>query len=174
MYFQVLQLRLIAFLKGRVRNGEITERRLALLTGVSQPHIHNVLKGARMLSPEIADQILECLHISIFDLFQKEEMTLYPHAGDAGELPYEEIPVLEGRVGPGYPYSHRVSHIERIPFLRAQLATAADPVVARLASDEHMTALFSHNDVALLDRVEHHRLRPVGPPVLRPSRWAQS
>jgi transcriptional regulator with XRE-family HTH domain len=160
MYFQVLQLRLIALLKGRVRNGEITERRLALLTGVSQPHIHNVLKGARMLSPEVADQILECLRLSIFDLVQKEEIPAHPEAARAAPLPYEEIPILEGRVGPGFPYPNRVSHVEHLPFLRSQLASAQDPVVARGGSDPHMTALFASNDLALLDRAESQRSRP--------------
>jgi hypothetical protein len=32
-------------LRERVMNGEISERRLAQLTGISQPHMHNVLKG---------------------------------------------------------------------------------------------------------------------------------
>ena len=40
-------------LRTRIQNGELTERSLARLTGISQPHIHNVLKGAKILSPEL-------------------------------------------------------------------------------------------------------------------------
>ena len=55
-------------LRARVRNGEITERGLARLVGVSQPHIHNILKGIRVLTPDIGDRILAELNMSIFDL----------------------------------------------------------------------------------------------------------
>ena len=41
--------RLVLRLRDMVRNGELTERALARTTGVSQPHIHNVLKGKREL-----------------------------------------------------------------------------------------------------------------------------
>ena len=51
MDFRELQIRLVAVLKSRLKNGELSERRMAHLTGISQPHIHNVLKGVRILSP---------------------------------------------------------------------------------------------------------------------------
>ncbi|MGP8243509.1 MAG: helix-turn-helix domain-containing protein, partial [Bryobacteraceae bacterium] len=54
-----------------VRNGELTERALARATGVSQPHIHNVLKGRRELSVEMADAILEALHLDAHDLLKQ-------------------------------------------------------------------------------------------------------
>ncbi len=38
--FRLLQIRLLAHIRSRVRNGEISERRLARITGVSQPHLH--------------------------------------------------------------------------------------------------------------------------------------
>ena len=48
----------------RLSNGELSERRLARLTGISQPHVHNVLKGKRILSPRAADQILHRLELT--------------------------------------------------------------------------------------------------------------
>jgi plasmid maintenance system antidote protein VapI len=54
-----------------VRNGELTERALARTTGVSQPHIHNALKGKRQLSVEMADVILIALHLDAYDLMQQ-------------------------------------------------------------------------------------------------------
>lgn len=74
MYFGLLQNRLLERLRRRIRNGELTERQIARLTGLSQPHIHNVLKGAKILSPESADLVLLQLKISLFDLFDPEEI----------------------------------------------------------------------------------------------------
>jgi len=52
--FKELHQRLITYLRDSVRNGDMTERRLARLTGVSQPHIHHVLGGKRSFSTETA------------------------------------------------------------------------------------------------------------------------
>ena len=41
-----------------IQNGELSERALAKLVGVSQPHLHNVLKGARSLHMPLADALL--------------------------------------------------------------------------------------------------------------------
>ena len=70
--FQGLQSLLITHLRERVRSGEITERRLARVTGISQPHLHNVLKGKRLLSVEKSDQILMQLRLNLLDLVVKE------------------------------------------------------------------------------------------------------
>jgi hypothetical protein len=73
MYFELLQLRLIAHVQDRVQRGELTERGLARRTGISQPHLHNVLKGVRVLSPQIGDVLLHHLHITLLDLLKDEE-----------------------------------------------------------------------------------------------------
>lgn len=52
----------------RIRNGELTERGLARIAGISQPHLHHMLKGARGLSAEKADILLSCLKLSVLDL----------------------------------------------------------------------------------------------------------
>jgi plasmid maintenance system antidote protein VapI len=57
-----------------VRSGDATERGLARLTGVSQPHMHNVLKGKRLLSPEMADQIVGQLHLDLLDFIEPGEL----------------------------------------------------------------------------------------------------
>lgn len=51
----------------RIRNGQITERALALRAGISQPHLHNVLKGARPMSAELADRLMRQLGMTITD-----------------------------------------------------------------------------------------------------------
>ncbi len=73
MTFRDLHQRLIEDLRQRVRSGEVTERSLARTTGVSQPHIHNVLKGKRLLSADMADAILGHLDMDLLDLIAQEE-----------------------------------------------------------------------------------------------------
>jgi transcriptional regulator with XRE-family HTH domain len=73
MDFRELERRFVERLRERVRAGEFTERRLAQITGISQPHIHNVLKGKRSLSMEAADEILRVLRMDLLDLLDPEE-----------------------------------------------------------------------------------------------------
>ena len=84
MYFEVLQLRLIAHVQELVLRGELTERGLARRTGISQPHLHNVLKGVRVLSPPMADILLRHLHITVLDLLHADELAEYRRAGPDG------------------------------------------------------------------------------------------
>ncbi len=74
MNFEDLHLRLTEYLRELVRSGELTERGLARITGVSQPHIHNVLKGKRLLSPQMADEILHRLRLDLTDLLRTEDL----------------------------------------------------------------------------------------------------
>jgi transcriptional regulator with XRE-family HTH domain len=74
MDFQELRERLVGHLRDRVRSGELTERGLARVSGVSQPHIHNVLKGKRVLSLEMSDAILRQLRIDLLDLMKPEDL----------------------------------------------------------------------------------------------------
>lgn len=157
MYFYDLQSRLIACLKTRLRNGELSERRLALLTGISQPHIHNVLKGARFLSLEMADQILRRLKISVVDLFSAEDLREALRAGALGAGSYGEVPVLEGWLGPGLPLPRVASTVERYPFPASFLTPLEKPLVARLAHDENMQTV-RENDLVLLDQSPIGRL----------------
>jgi plasmid maintenance system antidote protein VapI len=74
MNFSEIQERLTEHLRERIRSGEVTERGLARITNISQPHIHNVLKGKRVLSPEMADQVLQRLRLDLVDLLEPAEM----------------------------------------------------------------------------------------------------
>ena len=74
MYFKVFQHRLIEHVHARVERGELTERGLARRTGISQPHLHNMLKGTRVLSPKMADLLLRHLHITLLDLLDADEL----------------------------------------------------------------------------------------------------
>jgi hypothetical protein len=74
MTFHDLLQRLLDELRQRVRSGAATERGLALLSGISQPHLHNVLKGKRILSMDKADDVLRRLQIDILQLIDPEEL----------------------------------------------------------------------------------------------------
>ena len=74
MTFHELQQRLLDELRQRVRSGAATERGLARISGISQPHLHNVLKGKRLLSMDKADEVLRSLEIDILRLIHPEEL----------------------------------------------------------------------------------------------------
>ena len=67
-------MRLITFINTRIRNGDFTERGLAKILGISQPQIHNVLKGARNLRPELADRLIRKFEMSVLDLLEAGEL----------------------------------------------------------------------------------------------------
>ena len=53
--------------KMRLGSGEMTERALSRRVGISQPHLHNVLKGIRHFKTELADRLMRELGISVDD-----------------------------------------------------------------------------------------------------------
>lgn len=79
--FETLQRRLLARVRNRVQNGELTERGLARMVGISQPHMHHILKGVRGLSVETADRILRRLDVSVSDLLEIDVFRNTPRKG---------------------------------------------------------------------------------------------
>jgi transcriptional regulator with XRE-family HTH domain len=144
------QAKLLAHVRDRIHSGEFTERGLARRIGISQPHVHNVLKGVRNLSAEIFDSMLEYFQLSLLDLASVEEVeanlwgrrTLEPRA---------EAPVLLVAVGPGARWQAAFDRRRRFPLPFAALAAPPELVVARLAADPAMRARLALADVALLD-----------------------
>ena len=82
MYFQLLQRRLVEALRRLIGNGLMTERGLARWAGISQPHMHHILKGTRGLSPQVADRLLHTLQLTVIDLLELAEMPA--QAGNGG------------------------------------------------------------------------------------------
>jgi transcriptional regulator with XRE-family HTH domain len=77
--FEVFKGLLIRFVTLRIRNGDCTERQLARLVGVSQPQLHNVLKGARPLKQSLADALLKHFQIGLLDLLNGCELCQRQH-----------------------------------------------------------------------------------------------
>jgi transcriptional regulator with XRE-family HTH domain len=154
MDFRELQIRLIAVLQSRLSNGELSERRMAHLTGISQPHIHNVLKGVRILSPRAADRILRSFQMTLLDLLRPEDLPAPCSASGR----FTEVPVLDAWLGPGLPLPRESASLEAHPFPRPFIASLEHPLVVRLAPDALMGALFREGDLALLDQSRSKRL----------------
>jgi hypothetical protein len=150
MYFQVLHQRFLALLRARVRGGELTERGLARLTGVSQPHVHNVLNGVRILSPILADQMLRHLKLTVFDLCAPSELSAI----------IAEVPVFRSALGPGQRFGERALPTEKYLFPLSLVAGLSDPIAARLAFDRHLGPQWRAGDLVLLDRSEILRQNP--------------
>jgi len=158
MTFDEMQRWLLAEIRERVRNGQISERRLAHLIGISQPHMHNVLKGVRVLSPKIADRILSRLRISLPDLVPEHGLRGCPLNCPRRPANCGEVPVLEGWLGPGLPLPSNASPVESYPFPESYLVSLENPVLARLGPDPQMSRTFNKNDLVLLDRSSRQRL----------------
>ncbi len=147
MTFRGLEERLLGRLKGRLQRGELSERRVARLTGYTQPHIHNVLNGRRSLNARLADALLEGLSLTVEEL--------------AGGPSHVEVPVARGALGPRhrFPESTEASGARLFPV--AFLARFTHPALLRVADEEDaMSPLIDPGDVVLLDRSEAVRSRP--------------
>jgi plasmid maintenance system antidote protein VapI len=156
VYFELFQDRLLQKLRMRMRNGELTERSLARLIGVSQPHVHNVLKGARILSPEIADVILRKLGMSLLDLIDADELET-AMARRAARRTFTLVPLLEGPVGPGHKWPEKTAPGDGV-WISVNSAHAPQNIAAtRLAPDPEMNATGGAGRIALLDLSEHAR-----------------
>lgn len=121
-------------MREQVRNGYMTERNLARLTGVSQPQLHNVLKGIRVLTPELADQIMRVTGILLSELGHQINAGTGTQSADA-------IPKRHPRpaVIPGF-----LSGI--IPF-----GTMQSPAFISLTDDPRMSPRFQASDVVLFE-----------------------
>lgn len=163
MTYQDAQAKLLAYVRDRVHNGEFTERGLARLIGISQPHVHNVLKGVRNLSEEIFDSMLEHFQLSLLDLAAVEELEANLWKRRTEER-VAEAPVLAAPIGPGAPWQAGIDRRRRFPLPFPSLAAPPELVVARLAADPAMRTRLASADIALLDLSERatHEIVPEG------------
>ena len=150
MTFREAQLKLLAYVVDRIHNGELTERRFARLIGISQPHAHNVLKGARNLSPEIFDSVLKYFHLSMLDLAPIEEVeaNLKKRREPARVA---EAPFLDSPIGPGMPWPEGINWRRSYPLPFPTLRGQPGLIMAELANDPYMYETLAGADVALLD-----------------------
>ena len=150
MNLQGAQLRLLAYVRERIHNGEFTERGLARSIGISQPHAHNVLKGARKLSPKIHDSLLRLLHMTLVDLASIEELeaNLIKRQAQRRE---RSLPFLAGPLGAQSPWPPTINQSDRYPLTFAATTITEALVMARLARDVAMRTTLGDGDIAMLN-----------------------
>lgn len=155
MTFQDARLKLLAYVRNEVHNGELTERGFARLVGISQPHAHNVLKGARNLSPQIFDLILKYLHLSLLDLASTEEIEAQLERRRAREK-VSEVVFLANPIGPGHPW---IAALDRRKTFPAPVGNIVSPelLMAKFDFDRAMEATLGPYDIALLDTSSERR-----------------
>jgi hypothetical protein len=151
MYFRELQERLIDIARVRVRGGELTERGLARLSGISQPHIHHVLNHVRLLSPAATDRLMKALDLRVSDV-------LWRSCADP-EPDVRAIPLVRGRIGPASDGTISDTSGD-YPFPERLLRNLVDPLAARLGPDLAMPERLAPRDLVLLDRNPHLRRNP--------------
>jgi transcriptional regulator with XRE-family HTH domain len=161
--FQDARLRLLAYVRNEIRNGELTERRLARLVGISQPHAHNVLKGVRTLSPQVFDLVLKYFHLSLLDLAPTEELEAQLQRRRQTAR-VAEIPFLATPIGPGLAWPAEVDWRKTFPSPLTTVVVPADLRMANLLPDPDMPGTLGAYDLALLDVSEHARsgISPAG------------
>lgn len=144
MTFAYMHQNLLKVVRQRVINGEITESHLARMVGVSQPHIHNVLKGVRMLSSELADSLLEQLRIGAEELLKQ--------TGPVYALPFRPVPMLVGNVGMEMMEwePRKTSGFAHLP--SEIVARAGKPLAARVGIDGLIRPRFEEGDLILIDQ----------------------
>lgn len=157
--FRQLQARLLDHLRQRVRRGELSERSLARLVRYSQPHMHNVLKGSRMLTADLADRLLVALGIPLISLLTQQELG---GLGPPGGVEFAAVPVLQGRLGGGAAFPQPGPQPSRYFLPERLLAAAVSPAVVQLDGGETaMSPFLEPGDWVLLDRSPAVRRRPL-------------
>ncbi|HLG99521.1 MAG TPA: hypothetical protein VKX49_24650 [Bryobacteraceae bacterium] len=156
MTYQDAQARLLAYVQDRIHNGEVTERRLARQIGISQPHVHNVLKGVRSLSPEIFDSLLAQFQLSLLDLAPIEDLQDSLRRRHALEQA-ADVAFLAGLVGPGNGWITVIDRKHHFPLPFPSTTSPPGLVMAHLTNDPAMAATLAGADIALLDTSEPQR-----------------
>jgi hypothetical protein len=151
LYFE-LQSRLLEQLRDMVRNGQYSERSLAQATGLSQPHVHNVLKGARPLTLEVSDQILMRLRLSVLDLCAPEELLEAERRRRAAARRWVTVTLLARPLGGS---SRRRDLLrpgtEQMRIPRSWLQGLASPFAVRANADPDMDPVIREGDLLLAD-----------------------
>lgn len=144
--FSTLQERLIRRLNREIRAGNLTERELARRAGLSQPHVHNVLKGIRSPTVGSADAMLRAISAGVCDLMESPET----------DRPDPTVPVayLRGGVGPGGRWDDQVDGGHGAQVACKLLAGISQAAIARILPDHEMSGVSGHVLVDLVVRTD--------------------
>ena len=150
MTFLQVQTRILARLRDKVNNGEVSERGFARAAGISQPHINKVLKGTRSLSFDRFDLILQTLKCSLLDVFTEAELRQQLTKLVAA-TPLLHIPFLERPIGPGGEWDPRIRKDDFCGIPCSAVDNGHHLVAARLRPDPAMFYAQAGFNVAAVD-----------------------
>jgi hypothetical protein len=151
MRFAEIQARLLSRIVQLIHNGELTERGFARISGISQPHIHKVLKGTRTLSTGRFDLLLKSVNCSVLDLFQEEELRNHLSRRGRCEPACIELPLRPTALGPGRPWPTDETSQEHYPVPCSLLPSDTSLVLVRLSADPEMLQTLRNCTIAALE-----------------------
>jgi len=156
MYLRELQELLIDAARQRMHSGELTERRLARISGISQPHVHHVLNRRRSPSVDTVDRLMRAFGIRITDILFRDPT---PDGPCQASSRYAAVPVLARHIGPGTGGLLGAT-TGFFPFPERLVRNLVDPVAGRLGSDPGLPASLAVGDLVLLDQNPGARSAP--------------
>ncbi len=159
--FATLHRRMLSHVRGLLANGELTERGLARMVGVSQPHIHNVLKGARVLTSDVGDLLIGALELSLLELAENEELGAVLEARGGGDGASRLVRVARGRISPNERFPDVTEAEDWAKAPAELLSRLGRPVLAGFTADAEVAAVFRGATHVLLDLDDRARLRVV-------------
>ena len=158
--FGGLSRRLIERVRLLIRNGEATERGLARQIGISQPHLHNVLKGVREMTPQVADLLLKGLGISVLEMATPNELGDCLQRTQPFDVTMIYVPLLRGTLGPRWPFPEATDAVSWFQMPSLDLAGVRRPALAALGEDEELPGFVSGARMAMIDLDEAGRVNP--------------
>ena len=135
----------------RVASGSLTVRRLARQIGVSQPHMHNIMKGKRSLTIELADRLLQFQHLSVLDLAKASELGEALKLAADNTASVRHVPILPGVLGPAHPFPELDACADWVALPPHSVAHAVVPAFVELGSDAYLEREFPGASFALID-----------------------
>lgn len=166
--FDDLAQRFVRDLAKLIHSGAVTERRLAGIVGVSQPHLHNVVNGLRKLTPTVADLIMDRLDWSLLDLVESAEAQSLLNRRQASLAHGREIPLSRAGLGIGFAFPGEEYTEITVP--NSWLARAEIPVAVAASADSAMEWTYTAGDILLVDRA-HSARTPIHDDALYVVRW---
>lgn len=153
--FDELAQRLVRELSELIHSGAVTERKMAIVVGLSQSHLHNVVNGQRNLTPVVADQIMRHMDWSILDLIESSEAEGLLSRRKASLMLGREIPLAHSAVGAGFHLPGE--ELTEITVPNSWLRRAENPFVVSAGSDDAMERVCVPGDILLVDLVSSVR-----------------